>query len=70
MSATNLVTGQVYEFDYPASDPNITWVGLQYLFDDRFALSCDEMKRTVTPSPPSVPFWIQTPANQPMSTTP
>ena len=42
MSATNLVTGQVYEFDYPASDPNITWVGLQYLFDDRFALSCDE----------------------------
>ena len=42
LSATNLVTGQVYEFDYPAPDPDITWVGLQYLFDDRFALSCDE----------------------------
>lgn len=41
LSAVNLLTGAAYTFAYPASDPDISYVGLQYLFDDRFALTED-----------------------------
>lgn len=42
LSATNLLTSEVYSFEYPAADPNISWVGLKYLFDDHFALTYDQ----------------------------
>lgn len=42
LAATNLLTGEVYSFEYPAADPNISWVGLKYLFDDHFALTYDQ----------------------------
>lgn len=41
ISATNLITGQVYEFKYPNNLASATWVGLTHLFDDNFALSVD-----------------------------
>lgn len=42
LSATNLSTGEISSFEYPAADQNISWVGLEYLFDDHFALTYDK----------------------------
>lgn len=38
ISATNLTTGQVHMFQYPSDLSDDTWFGLNYLFDDNFAL--------------------------------
>lgn len=42
LSAVNLLTGTEYSFEYPAPDHDTTAMGLQYLFDDNFALTRDQ----------------------------
>lgn len=48
ISATNLITGQVYEFQYPNNLISSDWFGLTYLFDDNFALTVSSSEDGLT----------------------
>ena len=39
LSAENLITGQMYEFQYPDDSMNFDWLVLTQVFDDNFALT-------------------------------